>query len=362
MLTTDLALRFDPAYEKVSRTFFEHPEQLADAFARAWYKLLHRDMGPVTRYLGPWVAEPQLWQDPVPAVDHDLVGETDVAALKAKVLDSGLSVSDLVSAAWASAASFRGTDKRGGANGARIRLEPQRSWEVNVQAGVGKVIDTLEGIQQDFNASQSGAKRVSLADLIVLAGAAAVEKAAKDAGQDVTVPFAPGRADASQEQTDVEAFAVLEPRADGFRNYLRPGEKTPPETLLLDRANMLELTAPEMTVLVGGLRALGANVGRSDLGVLTDRPGTLSNDVFVNLLGMGTEWSASESEENVYEGRDRATGKVTRTATAVDLVFGANSQLRAIAEVYASDDANEKFVRDFVAAWDKVMTLDRFDL
>jgi catalase-peroxidase len=362
MLTTDLALRFDPAYEKISRRFLENPEQLADAFARAWYKLLHRDMGPVSRFLGPWVPEAQLWQDPVPAVDHQLVGDADVAALKSKVLDSGLSVAELVSTAWASAASFRGTDKRGGANGARIRLEPQRGWEANVQAGVGKVIDALESIQQDFNGSQSGGTRISLADLIVLAGAAAVEKAARDAGQDVTVPFAPGRTDASQEETDVEAFRVLEPRADGFRNYLRPGEKTPPETLLLDRANMLELTAPEMTVLVGGLRSLGANVGQSSLGVLTDRPGTLTNDFFVNLLGMGTEWSASESEENVYEGRDRATGEVTRTATAVDLVFGANSQLRAIAEVYASDDADEKFVRDFVAAWDKVMTLDRFDI
>jgi catalase-peroxidase len=362
MLTTDLALRFDPAYEKISRRFLENPEQLADAFARAWYKLLHRDMGPVSRFLGPWVPEPQLWQDPVPAVDHQLVGDADVAALKSKVLDSGLSVAELVSTAWASAASFRCTDKRGGANGARIRLEPQRGWEVNVQAGVGKVIDALESIQQDFNGSHSGGTRISLADLIVLAGAAAVEKAARDAGQDVTVPFAPGRTDASQEETDVEAFRVLEPRADGFRNYLRPGEKTPPETLLLDRANMLELTAPEMTVLVGGLRSLGANVGQSSLGVLTDRPGTLTNDFFVNLLGMGTEWSASESEENVYEGRDRATGEVTRTATAVDLVFGANSQLRAIAEVYASDDADEKFVRDFVAAWDKVMTLDRFDI
>jgi catalase-peroxidase len=362
MLTTDLALRYDPAYEKISRRFLEHPEQLADAFARAWYKLLHRDMGPVSRFLGPWVAEPQLWQDPVPAVDHELVGEADVAALKAKVLDSGLSVSDLVSAAWASAATFRGTDKRGGANGARIRLEPQRSWEVNVQAGVGKTIDALEAIQQKFNAAQSGGTRISLADLLVLAGGAAVERAAKDAGQDVSVPFAPGRTDASQEQTDVEAFAVLEPRADGFRNYLRPGEKTPPETLLLDRANMLELTAPEMTVLVGGLRVLGVNVGQSSYGVLTDRPGTLTNDFFVNLLGMGTEWSASTSQEHVYDGKDRATGEVTRTATAVDLVFGANSQLRAIAEVYASADAAPKFVRDFVAAWDKVMTLDRFDL
>jgi catalase-peroxidase len=360
MLTTDLALRVDPAYEKISRRFLEHPEQLADAFARAWYKLLHRDMGPVSRFLGPWVAEPQLWQDPVPAVDHDLVGEADVAALKAKVLDSGLSVSDLVSAAWASAATFRGTDKRGGANGARIRLEPQRSWEVNVQAGVGKTVDALEGIQQEFNSA--GGAQISLADLIVLAGGGAVEKAAKDAGQDVTVHFAPGRTDASQEQTDVEAFAVLEPRADGFRNYLRPGEKTQPETLLLDRAYMLELTAPEMTVLVGGLRALGANVGGATHGVFTDRPGVLTNDFFVTLLGMDTEWTASASAEHVYDGKDRATGEVTRTATAVDLVFGANSQLRAIAEVYASADAGPKFVRDFVAAWDKVMTLDRFDL
>jgi catalase-peroxidase len=362
MLTTDLALRVDPAYEKISRRFLEHPDQLAEAFARAWYKLLHRDMGPVSRFLGPWVAEPQLWQDPVPAVDHDLVGDADVAALKAKVLDSGLSVSDLVSAAWASAASFRSTDKRGGANGARIRLEPQRSWDVNVQAGVGKTIDALQTIQQEFNAGQSGGTRISLADLIVLAGAAAVEKAAKNAGQDITVPFAPGRTDATQEQTDVEAFAVLEPRADGFRNYLRPGEKTQPETLLLDRAYMLELTAPELTVLVGGLRALGANVGAASHGVLTDRPGTLTNDFFVNLLGMGMEWSASASQEHVYDGKDRATGSVTRTATAVDLVFGANSQLRAIAEVYATADAGPKFVRDFVAAWDKVMTLDRFDL
>ena len=360
MLTTDLALRFDPAYEKVSRNFYEHPEQFADAFARAWYKLLHRDMGPVTRYLGPWVPEPQLWQDPVPAVDHELVGDADIAALKSKVLDSGLSVSQLVRTAWASAASFRGTDKRGGANGARIRLEPQRGWAVNDPAELATVLQTLEGIQQEFNGG-SGA-RISLADLIVLAGCAAVEKAAKDAGHDVTVPFAPGRTDASQEQTDTETFSVLEPRADGFRNYLRAGEKLPPETLLLDRANLLTLTAPEMTVLVGGLRALGANAGGSTAGLLTDRPGTLTTDFFVNLLDMGTEWKPSASAENVYDGRARGTDDVRWTATAVDLVFGANSQLRAIAEVYAASDAQEKFVRDFVAAWDKVMTLDRFDL
>ena len=359
MLTTDLALRFDPAYEKVSRNFHEHPEQFADAFARAWYKLLHRDMGPVTRYLGPWVPEPQLWQDPVPAVDHELVGDADVTALKAKVLDSGLSVSQLIRTAWASAVSFRGTDMRGGANGARIRLEPQRGWAVNDPAELATVLQTLEGIQQEFNGS--GAK-ISLADLIVLAGCAAVEKAAKDAGHDVTVPFAPGRTDASQEQTDTETFSVLEPRADGFRNYLRAGEKLPPETLLLDRANLLTLTAPEMTVLVGGLRALGANAGGSTAGLLTDRPGLLTTDFFVNLLDMGTEWKPSGSAENVYDGRARGTDDVRWNATAVDLVFGANSQLRAIAEVYAASDAGEKFVRDFVAAWDKVMSLDRFDL
>ncbi len=359
MLTTDLALRFDPAYEKVSRNFYEHPEQFAAAFAKAWFKLLHRDMGPVTRYLGPWVPEPQLWQDPVPAVDHELVGDADVAALKAKVLDSGLSVPQLVRVAWASAASYRGTDMRGGANGARIRLEPQRDWAVNDPAELATVLQTLEGIRQDFNGT--GAK-ISLADLIVLAGGAAVEKAAKDAGHDVTVPFTPGRTDASQEDTDVETFSVLEPRADGFRNYLREGEKLQPETLLLDRANLLRLTAPEMTVLVGGLRALGANAGGSTAGVFTDRPGTLTTDFFVNLLDMGTEWKASSSTENVYDGRARGTDDVRWTATAVDLVFGANSQLRAIAEVYAASDASEKFVRDFVAAWDKVMTLDRFDL
>jgi catalase-peroxidase len=359
MLTTDLALRFDPAYEKISRRFHEHPEQLADAFARAWYKLLHRDMGPVSRFLGPWVPEAQLWQDPVPAVDHELVGDSDVAALKATILGSGLTVSQLVTTAWAAAASFRGTDKRGGANGARLRLEPQRSWAVN--AGTGEVLEALERIQQDFNAAQSGGVRISLADLIVLGGCAAVEKAAKDAGTGVTVPFAPGRTDATQEQTDAESFAVLEPRADGFRNYLQTGEKLPPETLLLDRANLLTLTAPEMTVLVGGMRALGTNADGTGHGVFTDRPGTLTNDFFVRLLDMDVEWKPG-SDEHVYEGRDRSTGEVTRTATAVDLVFGANSQLRAIAEVYASQDGADRFVRDFVAAWDKVMNLDRFDL
>jgi catalase-peroxidase len=361
MLTTDLSLRFDPAYEKIGRRFLEHPEELAEAFAKAWYKLLHRDMGPVTRYLGPWVPEPLLWQDPVPAVDHELVGDDDVAALKRTLLDSGLSIAQLVSVAWAAAASYRDTDKRGGANGARIRLAPQKDWEVNEPAQLATVLQTLEQVQQDFNGSQSGRKRVSLADLIVLGGVAAVEQAAHDAGVDITVPFTPGRTDASQEQTDAETFAVLEPRADGFRNFLREGEKLQPETLLLDRANLLSLTAPEMTVLVGGLRALGANAGGTKHGVLTDRPGVLTNDFFVNLLDMGTEWKVS-SAEHVYEGRDRTTGEVTRTATAVDLVFGANSQLRALAEVYAGDDAQEKFVHDFVAAWVKVMELDRFDL
>ena len=362
MATTDLALREDPAYEQISRRFMENPDQLADAFARAWYKLLHRDMGPVSRFLGPWVPEAQLWQDPVPAVDHELVGDADVAALKAKVIESGLTVPQLVRTAWASAASFRGTDKRGGANGARIRLAPQKDWEVNAPDELASVLGTLEQIQQEFNGSQSGNKLISLADLIVLAGAAAVEEAARDAGHDVTVPFAPGRTDASQEQTDVEAFAALEPRADGFRNYLRPGEKMAPETLLLDRANLLSLTAPEMTVLVGGLRALDANTGGAPHGVFTDRPGTLTNDFFVNLLAQGTEWTASAATENVYEGTGPGTGVGSKTATAVDLVFGANSQLRAIAEVYAADNAKEKFVRDFVRAWDKVMTLDRFDL
>ncbi|PWU60606.1 catalase/peroxidase HPI [Micromonospora globispora] len=362
MATTDLALRVDPVYEKISRRFLENPDQFAEAFAKAWYKLLHRDMGPVSRYLGPWVPEPQLWQDPVPAVDHELIGDQDIAALKSKLLASGLSVSQLARTACASAASFRGTDMRGGANGARIRLEPQKNWEVNDPAELGTVLQTLERIQQEFNTAQSGGKKISLADLIVLGGCAAVEQAAKNAGHDVTVPFAPGRTDASQEQTDVESFAVLEPKADGFRNYLRPGEKLSPETLLLDRANLLTLTAPEMTVLIGGMRALNANAGQTRHGVFTDRPETLTNDFFVNLLDIGTEWKASTSAEDVFEGRDRATGEVRWTATTVDLLFGSNSQLRGIAEVYASADGQEKFVRDFVAAWVKVMNLDRFDL
>jgi catalase-peroxidase len=362
MLTTDLALRFDPVYEQIGRRFLEHPDEFADAFARAWYKLLHRDMGPVSRYLGPWVPEPQIWQDPVPPVDHELIGDDDVAVLKGKLLESGLSIQQLVTTAWAAAASFRGTDKRGGANGARIRLEPQRNWEINDPAALGPVLETLERVQQEFNAAQTGGKKVSLADLIVLGGCAAVERAARDAGCEITVPFAPGRTDAAQEQTDVESFRVMEPKYDGFRNYLRPGEKLPPEHLLVDRAYMLNLTPPEMTVLVGGMRALGATYQGSRHGVFTDRPGTLTNDFFVNLCDMGTEWKVSASEENVYEARDRATGEVRWTATAADLMFGANSELRALAEVYAADDAQEKFVRDFVAAWDKVMNLDRFDL
>ncbi|MET9610167.1 catalase/peroxidase HPI [Streptomyces sp. NPDC006512] len=362
MLTTDLALKLDPVYGPIAKGFHENPDKLAVAFAKAWYKLLHRDMGPLSRYLGPWVAEPQLWQDPVPAVDHELVSEADVADLKGRILASGLSVPQLVGTAWASAASFRGTDKRGGANGARIRLAPQKDWEVNDLPEVAEAVRTLEGIREDFNASRSDGRKVSLADLIVLGGCAAVERAAKDAGHAVTVPFAPGRTDATQEQTDVESFAVLEPRADGFRNYLRAGEKLSPETLLLDRANLLTLTAPEMTVLTGGLRALNTGYKGSRHGVFTDRPEKLTNDFFVNLLDMGTEWKASAADENVYEGRDHATGEVKWTATAVDLVFGSHSQLRAIAEVYASKDAGEKFVRDFVAAWDKVMNLDRFDL
>lgn len=362
MLVTDITLRVDPIYGEITRRWLDHPEELAVEFAKAWYKLLHRDMGPVTRYLGPWVPEPQLWQDPVPAVDHPLIDDQDIADLKDKVLRSGLSVAQLVGTAWAAAASFRGTDKRGGANGARIRLAPQKDWEVNNPAGLADVLPVLERIQQDFNGSASGGKKVSLADLIVLAGSAAVEKAAKDAGVDVTVPFAPGRADASQDETDVESFAVLEPRADGFRNYARIGEKVPLEQLLLDRAYMLNLTAPEATVLVGGMRGIGVNHGGTKHGVFTDRPGTLSNDFFVNLLDMGTKWSAAEAGENVYEGRDRATGDVRWTATTVDLIFGSNSQLRAVAEVYAADDAQQKFVTDFVAAWTKVMNLDRFDL
>jgi catalase-peroxidase len=361
MLTTDLALKLDPVYGPISKRFYENPAQLEAAFAKAWYKLLHRDMGPVSRYLGPWVAEPQLWQDPVPAVDHALIGEQDIAALKGKILASGLSVTQLVSTAWAAAATFRGTDKRGGANGARIRLAPQKDWEVNNPADLAGVLQTLEQIQQDFNRSQSGGKKVSLADLIVLGGCAAVEQAAKNAGHNITVPFAPGRTDASQAQTDVESFAVLEPTFDGFRNYHRGSrQELPPEELLVERAFMLNLTAPEITVLVGGMRALNANSGQSQHGVFTKRPGTLTNDFFVNLLDMSTDWKAAG--ENVYEGRDRATGQVKWTATAVDLLFGYNSQLRALAEVYASDDAKEKFVRDFVAAWDKVMNLDRFDL
>ncbi|MEY2231713.1 catalase/peroxidase HPI [Streptomyces sp. BF23-19] len=362
MLTTDLALRMDPVYAPIAKSFHENPDKLAEAFAKAWYKLLHRDMGPISRYLGPWVPEPQLWQDPVPAVDHELVGPEDVAALKRTILDSGLSLPQLVTAAWAAASSFRGTDMRGGANGARIRLAPQKDWEANDLPEVAEVVRTLEGIQRDFDGAQSGGKKVSLADLIVLGGCAAVEQGARNAGYDIEVPFAPGRTDASQEQTDVESFAVLEPKADGFRNYLRAGEKLSPETLLLDRANLLNLTAPEMTVLVGGMRAMNTGFRQSRHGVFTDRPEALTNDFFVNLLDMGTRWKASESAENVFEGRDHATGQVRWTATAVDLVFGSHAQLRALSEVYASQDAGEKFVRDFVSAWDKVMNLDRFDL
>jgi catalase-peroxidase len=361
MLTTDLSLKVDPIYGPISRRFYENPDEFADAFAKAWYKLTHRDMGPLSRYLGPLVpAEPQLWQDPVPYVDHELIDTDDIAALKAKILASGPSVPQLVGTAWASASTFRGTDKRGGANGARILLSPQTGWEAN--SGSASVLDTLEGIQQEFNDSQSDGKRVSVADLIVLGGCAAVEQAARDAGHDVAVPFAPGRADASQEQTDVESFAVLEPRHDGFINYLQNGQAVPPEHLLVERANLLTLSAPEMTVLLGGLRALDANYGQSKHGVFTDRPGKLTNDFFVNLLDMATEWKPSESTAGVYEGTDRMTGEAKWTATAVDLVFGSNSQLRAIAEVYASDDAASKFARDFVAVWDKVMNLDRFDL
>ncbi|MER6851285.1 catalase/peroxidase HPI [Streptomyces flaveolus] len=361
MLTTDLALKADPVYAPIAKRFHENPDELADAFAKAWYKLLHRDMGPLARYLGPWVPEPQLWQDPVPEVDHPLVGADDIATLKARILDSGLSVPQLVTTAWASAASFRGTDKRGGANGARIRLAPQKDWEVNDLPEVRQTVETLDRIREDFNGSDGGTK-ISLADLIVLGGCAAVERAARNAGHDITVPFAPGRTDASQDQTDVDTFAVLEPRADGFRNYLRAGAKLSPETLLLDRANMLTLTAPELTVLIGGMRVLNTGFNGSRHGLFTDRPEALTTDFFVRLLDMGTEWKASESQENVFEGRDRATGEVRWTATAVDLVFGSHSQLRALAEVYATTDAEEKFVRDFVAAWDKVMNLDRFDL
>jgi catalase-peroxidase len=362
MLVTDLSLRVDPIYGPISRRFLEHPDQFADAFARAWYKLIHRDMGPVSRLLGPWVAEPQLWQDPVPPVDHELIDGPDIASLKAKLLASGLSSAELVRTAWAAAASFRGTDKRGGANGARIRLEPQKNWEVNNPAELARVLPVIERIQQDFNSAQSGGKKVSLADLIVLGGCAAVEQAARNAGFDITVPFTPGRTDASQEQTDVESFSVLEPTFDGFRNYLQMGPELSPETLLVERANFLTLTVIEMAVLVGGLRALGANAGGSSLGVLTNRVGALTNDYFVNLLDMRTEWKPAASADGAYEGYDRATGQLKWTGTAVDLIFAANDQLRAVAEFYACDDSKEKFVLDFVAAWDKVMSLDRFDL
>jgi catalase-peroxidase len=363
MATTDLSLKFDPVYKEISQRFYESPDEFADVFARAWFKLLHRDMGPVTAYLGPWVPDEDLiWQDPVPAVDHDLIDDADIAALKSGVLDSGLSISQLVLTAWASASTYRGTDKRGGANGARIRLSPQAEWDVNLTSGVSQVVGTLEGIQQRFNDSQTGGKKVSLADLIVLGGCAAVEAAAQRAGHDVRVPFAPGRTDAAQEQTDVESFAVLEPVADGFRNYLQKGAPLAAEHMLVDRAFMLNLSAPEMTALVGGMRALNANVGQSQHGVLTDRPETLTNDYFANLLDIGTEWKPVSETQDVFEGRDRETGEVRWTGTRVDLVFGSNSELRALAEVYGSSDGEKKLVRDFVAAWDKVMSNDRFDL
>lgn len=363
MLTTDLSLRFDPIYEKISRRFYENPEEFADAFARAWFKLTHRDMGPKVRYLGPEVPEEDLiWQDPIPAVDHELVNDADIDALKAKILDSGLSVSQLVSTAWASASTFRNSDKRGGANGARIRLEPQKNWAVNNPAQLAEVLGTLEGIQKEFNDSQTGNKRVSLADLIVLGGCAAVEKAAKDGGFDVKVPFTPGRTDASQEQTEVESFAYLEPAADGFRNYKNNKFTAKAEDMLVDKANLLTLTAPEMTVLVGGMRVLDANYDGSKHGVFTNNPGTLTNDFFVNLLDMGTVWAATSDDQTEFEGRDRATGELKWTGTRVDLIFGSNSELRALAEVYACDDSKEKFVQDFVAAWNKVMNLDRFEL
>jgi len=363
MLTTDLSLRMDPIYEPIARRFLKNPQEFADAFAKAWYKLTHRDMGPLSRYLGPLVPkEPMLWQDPVPAVDHALIGEQDIAALKAKILASGLSISQLVTTAWASAATFRGSDKRGGANGARIRLAPQKDWEVNQPAELAKVLQRLEAIQKDFNSAQSGGKKVSLADLIVLGGCAAVEAAAKKAGHDVKVPFIPGRTDASQEQTDAHSFAPLEPTADGFRNYLQKGHEESAAEWLVDRANLLTLNAPEMTVLVGGMRVLNANFGQSKLGVLTKRPETLTNDYFVNLLDMNTKWQKSATTEGVLEGRDRASGELKWTGTVVDLVFGSNSQLRAVAEVYACDDSKTAFVKDFVAAWNKVMSLDRYDL
>ena len=363
MLTTDLALRFDPAYEKISRRFHENPDQLADAFARAWFKLTHRDMGPIVRYLGPLVPKEELpWQDPIPAIDHELIGQQDIAALKAKILGSGVSISQLVATAWASASTFRGSDKRGGANGARIRLAPQKDWEVNQPSELAKVLQKLEAIQKEFNASQSGEKKVSLADLIVLGGTAAVEKAARNAGHDLKVPFTPGRMDASQQQTEVDSFAPLEPAAEGFRNYLRGTQRLSPEELLVDRAQLLTLTAPEMAVLVGGLRVLGANVGKSAHGAFTKRPETLTNDFFINLLDMTTQWQPSAGSESVYEGRDRKTNEVKWTGTRADLIFGSHSQLRALAEVYACADSQEKFVNDFVAAWTKVMNLDRFDL
>jgi catalase-peroxidase len=363
MFTTDIALKVDPNYAPIAKRFLDNPAEFADAFAKAWYKLTHRDMGPISRYLGPLVpAEPLIWQDPIPAVDHELIGEQDIAALKAKILASGLPISELVSAAWASASTFRGSDKRGGANGARIRLLPQNNWEVNQPAVLEKVLDKLEAIQKDFNSSQSNGKKVSLADLIVLGGDAAIEEAAKKAGHDVKIPFSPGRTDASQEQTDVFSFSVLEPTADGFRNYLRDGQQRPPEELLVDRAQLLTLTAPEMTVLVGGLRALNANFGSSKDGVFTKRPETLTNDFFVNLLDMNTKWQAAPASECVFEGRDLATGELKWTATRFDLIFGSNSQLRAIAEVYACTDSQQPFVKDFVAAWSKVMNLDRYDL
>jgi catalase-peroxidase len=365
MLTTDLSLRFDPAYEKISRRFYEHPNEFADAFARAWFKLTHRDMGPIVRYLGPLVPKEQLpWQDPIPAVNHKLIGDKEIAALKAKILKSGLSISQLVSTAWASAATFRGSDKRGGANGARIRLAPQKNWEVNQPAELAKVLKKLEAVQKEFNGSKSSKRKVSLADLIVLGGCAAVEEAAKKAGHKVKVPLTPGRMDASQEQTDVESFEPLEPKADGFRNYVRGGQRLSAEDLLVDKAQLLTLTAPEMTVLVGGLRVLGANVGKSKHGVFTKRPETLTNDFFVNLLDMSTEWQPTSGNGSgpVYEGRDRKTGRVKWTGTRVDLIFGSNSQLRALAEVYACADSKEKFVKDFLAAWTKVMNLDRFGL
>ncbi len=359
MLTTDLALKLDPIYGPISKRFYENPDQLAEAFAKAWYKLLHRDMGPLSRYLGPWIAPAQIWQDPVPGVDHELIGAAEISSLKEQILASGLSISRLIATAWAAASSFRGTDKRGGANGARIRLAPQKDWEANEPAELAAALGALEQIQQDFNNSQAGRKQVSLADLIVLGGCAAVEQAAKNAGQDISVGFTPGRTDASQEQTDADSFAVLEPSIEGFRNYFGAGEDLPLEHGLLERAYMLTLSAPEMTVLIGGLRALDANFGHSAHGVLTERPGTLSNDFFLNLLDMGTEWKPAG--ENLYEGRDRRTGEARWTATAVDLVFGSNSELRALAEVYGCDDAGEKFGRDFAAAWEKVMSLDRFE-